>query len=268
MSLPLYVVDAFTSRPFSGNPAAVVLLDEFRGDTALQAIAGENNLSETAFVVRRGAARWDIRWFTPTMEVPLCGHATLASAHVLFTQVEGVGDEIVFSTVHSDELPVRRAGGGIAMDFPAIPAIPAENGLAGLPGLETAAVFKSPAYVMAVLTNAAQVRDFCPDLAAILRLDRSALIITAPGDGAYDCVSRFFGPAIGVDEDPVTGAAHGMIAPYWSGRLGRQAVRACQASRRGGELNCLVVGDRVILTGRASLYLSGTIDTACLDGML
>lgn len=265
MSLPLFVVDAFTGRPFGGNPAAVVLLGEFRPDAVLQAIAAENNLSETAFVVRRGPARWDIRWFTPTTEVPLCGHATLASAHVLFTQGEETGDEIVFSTAHSGDLPVRRAGNGIAMDFPAIRAASATDDLFGIAGLEAAAVFKSPAYIMAVLPGAAQVRGLRPDREAILKLDRPALIVTAPGDGRFDCVSRFFGPAIGVDEDPVTGAAHAMIAPYWSERLGRSIIRAHQASRRGGELTCEVAGGRVILTGQASLYLSGTIAAACLE---
>lgn len=268
MSLPLFVVDAFTDRPFGGNPAAVVLLGEFRSDAALQAIAAQNNLSETAFVVRRGPAHWSIRWFTPTTEVPLCGHATLASAHVLFTHGDGTGDEIVFSTVHSGDLPVRRAGDGIAMDFPAMRATPAEDGLFGLSGLEGAAVYKSPAYIMAVLPKAAQVRDFRPDREAILKLDRGALIVTAAGNEPFDCVSRFFGPAIGVDEDPVTGAAHAMIAPYWSERLGRSTIRAFQASARGGKLTCQVVGDRVILTGRAALYMSGTIDGRCLDQVL
>lgn len=265
MSLPIFVVDAFADRPFGGNPAAVVLLDEFRPDAVLQAIAAENNLSETAFVVRRGPARWNIRWFTPTTEVPLCGHATLASAHVLFTQGEETGDEIVFSTVHSGDLPARRTGNGIAMDFPAIRAAPAKDDLSGIAGLESAAVLKSGAYVMAVLPDAAQVRGFRPDREAILQLDRPALIVTAPGDAGFDCVSRFFGPAIGVDEDPVTGAAHAMIAPYWSERLGRSIIRAFQASSRGGELSCAVGGGRVILTGRASLYLSGTIDASCLE---
>lgn len=263
--MPLFVVDAFTSRPFGGNPAAVVLLDEFLIDTALQAIAAENNLSETAFVVRRGAARWDIRWFTPTTEVPLCGHATLASAYVLFTQVAGVGDEIVFSTVRAGELPVRRTDDSIAMDFPVIEAAPAEDCLSAFPELRSAVVLKSAGYIMAVLPDAAQVREFDPDRAAILRLDRSALIVTAPDDAPFDCVSRFFGPAIGVDEDPVTGAAHAMIAPYWSRRLGQPTIRAFQASRRGGELICLVAGDRVILTGQAHLYMSGTIDDHCLE---
>lgn len=268
MSLPLFVVDAFTDRPFGGNPAAVVLLDEFRSDAILQAVAAENNLSETAFVVRRGRNRWDIRWFTPTTEVPLCGHATLASAHVLFALGDGTGDEIVFSTVHSGDLPVRRAGDCIAMDFPTIRATSAENGLPGLSGLEAAIVHRSPAYAMAVLPDADQVRAFRPDREAILKLDRSALIVTAPGDGPFDCISRFFGPAIGVDEDPVTGAAHAMIAAYWSERLGRSTIHAFQASRRGGELTCQVVGDRVTLVGRASLYMSGTIDSRCLDQIL
>ena len=265
MGLPLFIVDAFASRPFSGNPAAVVILDDFLADTVLQAIAAENNLSETAFVVRRGPARWDIRWFTPTTEVPLCCHATLASAQVLFSRNEPFGDEIVFSTMQAGDLHVTKAADGIAMDFPAMTFAPARDDLGGLLRLRPEAVLKSTSYVMAVLSDAAKVREFQPDSQAILTLDRSALIITAPGDGSYDCISRFFGPAIGVDEDPVTGAAHTMIAPYWAQRLDRPSIRAFQASSRGGELECRVAGDRVILTGQAQLYMAGTIDGRCLE---
>lgn len=268
MGLPLFVVDAFASRPFGGNPAAVVILDEFLGEELLQAIAAENNLSETAFVVRRERARWDIRWFTPTTEVPLCGHATLASAHVLFSRDEPLGDEIVFSTVQAGDLHVAKTGDGIAMNFPAMASVAARDDLGGLLRIRPTAVVKSASYVMAVLPDAAKVREFRPDPQAILTLDRSALIITAPSEGSCDCISRFFGPAIGVDEDPVTGAAHTMIAPYWAARLGRPTIRAFQASRRGGELTCHVADGRVVLTGQAQIYMSGTIDDRCLGQAL
>jgi len=260
MKLPIHIVDAFASKHFTGNPAAVVLFGRYPEDALLQAIAAENNLAETAYPVPLADGRWELRWFTPTTEVPLCGHATLASAHVLFAHVLGEQQEIEFVTRQSGSLFVQKRDGELVMDFPAIAAGPADEDLQWLFGSPPVAVFKGADFVMAVLESAAAVRSFAPDRLDVLKLDRGGLIVTAPGDDGHDCVSRFFAPAHGIDEDPVTGSAHCMIAPYWAKRLGRTEVRAFQASARGGALICRVSDTRVELCGTCVPYLSGEIE--------
>lgn len=257
MQVPIYQVDAFASRRFSGNPAAVMLLESFPDDSALQSIAAENNLAETAFVVPDGAD-FRLRWFTPTVEVPLCGHATLASAAVVMERLSPGRQRVVFHSL-SGPLGVERTTNGYVMNFPARLSEPVEA-----PPLLIDALGQRPVEVVAdrfnylvLLESAAVVRSLAPDIAAIARLDRSGVIVTAPGDQGYDFVSRYFAPAKGIPEDPVTGGAHCALAAYWGGRLGKTSFRAFQASARGGEILCRLVGDRVELEGRCVFYLEG-----------
>lgn len=260
MALPIYIVDAFSSQRFSGNPAAIVLFDAYPEDAILQAIAAENNLAETAFPVRRSDGNWDLRWFTPTVEVPLCGHATLASAFILFNHIMPEAVEIIFETRQSGPLKITRDGERITMDFPATQSTLSDDDLSNLFGGSVVEVYRSNAFIMAVLDSAEAVRQFVPDKQQILNLDRDGLIITAAGDNGYDCVSRFFMPAHGIDEDPVTGSAHSMLIPYWAQRLGKDDLRAFQASARGGELLCKLQHDRVEMSGHCAPYLTGSIE--------
>ncbi len=260
MLLDIYQVDAFAAEVFRGNPAAVVPLDRWLPDALMQAIAAENNLSETAFLVREGA-EWGLRWFTPAVEVDLCGHATLASAWVLFNRLGLTGDSITFRT-RSGALTVRpSADGRLTMDFPSRPGVPVAAPAALVPALGAAPreVLAARDYLV-VYDDARIVRDLDPDFATLAGLDRFGIIVTAPGDNGFDCVSRFFAPGEGIDEDPVTGSAHCTIVPYWAERLGKTAIRAYQASSRGGILDCTVVGDRVTLTGDCAFYLEGKIN--------
>jgi PhzF family phenazine biosynthesis protein len=258
MRVPIFQIDAFAARRFGGNPAAVMPLPAFLDDAILQAIAAENNLAETAFLVRHGAD-WQLRWFTPAVEVPLCGHATLASSWVVMERLDPGAGRVVFHT-RSGTLTVRRNGAAFVLDFPARTATPVES----LPALE-AALGARPVEVLhdgfnyvALLATAATVRRLTPDFQAIRQLEGvDGVIVTAPGDGDYDCVSRYFAPAKGIDEDPVTGSAHCALAPFWSGRLGKPEVRAFQASARGGEMLCRVRGERVELEGDCVFYLEG-----------
>jgi len=258
MRLPIYQVDAFASRVFAGNPAAIVPLDAWLPDATMQSIAAENNLAETAFLVRQADA-WGLRWFTPAVEVDLCGHATLASAWVIFARIDPAAAEARFDT-RSGRLTVRRDGELLAMDFPSRPPAPC-----AAPPTLAAALGAAPREVLAardlvaVYENAAQVRALKPDMAAVAALDVFALCVTAPGDGDCDFVSRFFAPALGIPEDPVTGSAHCTLVPYWSKRLGKRELRARQVSPRGGELVCRDLGERVSIAGRAVPYLEGTI---------
>lgn len=257
MRTPIFQVDAFTTRRFAGNPAAVMPMDSFLADETLQAIAAENNLAETAFLVRNGDG-YHLRWFTPTTEVPLCGHATLASAAVVMERLEPARRQVVFHSA-SGPLSVRRAKVGYVMDFPARlsePVSPPPDLIAAL-GLVPTEVFASDFNYMAVLESAQAVREVAPDMAALVRLDRPGVIVTAKGEGSYDFVSRYFAPAKGIPEDPVTGSAHCMLAPYWATRLGKTVFRAFQASPRGGEVICRLVGDRVELEGTCVFYLEG-----------
>jgi PhzF family phenazine biosynthesis protein len=257
MRMLIFQVDAFTTRRFAGNPAAVMPMGSFLADPVLQAIAAENNLAETAFLVFDGGD-YRLRWFTPTTEVPLCGHATLASAAVVMERLEPDRSSVVFHSA-SGPLTVRRTETGYVMDFPvrlSEPA-PAPPGLAAALGVVPVEVLVDAFNYLAVLESAQVVRELAPDIAAIARLDRSGLIVTAPGDEGYDFVSRYFAPAKGIPEDPVTGGAHCALVPYWAQRLGKTEFRAFQASRRGGEIVCRLAGDRVELEGACVFYLEG-----------
>jgi predicted PhzF superfamily epimerase YddE/YHI9 len=261
MQIPFHQVDAFTDTPLKGNPAAVCLLDDWLPDATLQAIAIENNLSETAFIVRgTDAGRAHLRWFTPVSEVKLCGHATLASAAVVLSP--GV-DRIVFDTL-SGPLTVRRAGLGYLMDFPASPGevIDAPKGLAAaLPGCPWTEVYQARDLIVR-LPSAEAVRAVEPDFAAIVALGCYALIVTAEGSGAdadVDFVSRFFAPGHGIPEDPVTGSAHCGLTPFWAQRLGKAHLKARQVSPRTGDLGCVYKGDRVELSGRAVKVIEGVL---------
>lgn len=261
MELDIYQVDAFTSTPFHGNPAAVVPLDSWLPDNTMLDIAAENNLAETAFFVQREGGGFDLRWFTPEIEMDLCGHATLASAFVLYDSLGFDEPQISFFT-KSGELRVARDGKRLVMDFPSRPAVETEvpAGLAEALGGEPKLVLKSRDY-LAVYDTQADVLALKPDFRAIKELGVHAVIVTAPGEDA-DFVSRFFAPSVGVDEDPVTGSAHCTLIPYWAERLGKNELFARQVSRRGGELYCELQGDRVKIGGEAVLYLEGEIFVA------
>jgi predicted PhzF superfamily epimerase YddE/YHI9 len=259
MLAPLFQIDAFAARRFAGNPAAVVVLEAFPDVATMHAIAAENNLAETAFLVPEGTD-YRLRWFTPVVEVPLCGHATLASAAVVMERLQPRRREVVFHSA-SGPLPVQRLEQGYRLDFPARPSA----SVAPPPAL-VAALGAAPHEVrlnafnyLAVLDTPQAVRRLAPDMAALARLDRSGVIVTAAGEGEHDFVSRYFAPAKGVPEDPVTGGAHCMLAPYWAERTGRYDFRAYQASPRGGELTCRLRGERVWLEGCCVFYLEGRI---------
>jgi PhzF family phenazine biosynthesis protein len=260
MRIPMYQLDSFTRRRFAGNPAAVMILEAYPADAVMQAVAAENNLSETAFLVRQGSD-YRIRWFSPTLEVSLCGHATLASAAVVMERLEPQRESVVFHSA-SGPLPVRRTSTGYVMDFPArfsepIAAPPALVAALGITPIE---VRVNSFNYMALLPSEQTVHELTPDLAAIARLDRSGVIVTAAGSGDYDFVSRYFAPAKGMPEDRVTGGAHCMLAPYWAEQLKRNEFRAYQASRRGGEIVCRLKGQRVELEGTCVFYMEGTAE--------
>jgi PhzF family phenazine biosynthesis protein len=255
--LPLYQVDAFTGKLFAGNPAAVCPLERWLEDGQMQAIALENNLSETAFFVRNGDV-YDLRWFTPACEIDLCGHATLASAFVILECLDRQAEAVRFHT-KSGELRVGRNGDLLTMDFPARPPQPCGP----LPALAEA-LGKAPRELgeardyLAVYDSEDDIRSLVPDMRALAAVGHFAVIVTARGE-EVDFVSRFFAPASGVDEDPVTGSAHCTLTPYWASRLGKTSFHALQVSARGGELWCELIGDRVRMSGRAVRYLEGRI---------
>jgi predicted PhzF superfamily epimerase YddE/YHI9 len=257
MKIPIYQVDAFSSAVFGGNPAAVCPLERWLPEATMQAIAAENNLSETAFTVPRGTD-FDIRWFTPVTEVDLCGHATLASGHVHLRERGGGRDAVTFHS-RSGALAVRRSGTKLAMDFPARPPqrCVAPPGLCEALGRTPEEVWRARD-LMAVFGSEEEIRSLAPDLASILGLGVHAVIVTAPGR-EVDFVSRFFAPAVGVAEDPVTGSAHCTLVPWWAARLGKERLLARQVSRRGGELACELAGDRVVMAGDAVTFLEGVI---------
>lgn len=258
MKIPIYQVDAFTSRLFGGNPAAVCPLEGWLSDEQLQAIARENNLSETAYFIPNGGG-YKLRWFTPAVEVDLCGHATLASAYVIMTMLEPERREVRFQT-RSGELTVAREGDRFSMDFPArAPSeCPVDADLIAALGGKPERVLGARDYLVVYGTEA-EVRALAPNMDRLSRVDRFAVIVTAPGD-TVDFVSRFFAPAKGVPEDPVTGSAHCTLIPYWADRLGKKQLHALQVSHRGGELWCEHLGDRVRMTGKAVRFLTGTIE--------
>lgn len=265
MDLPLFWIDAFAARPFTGNPAAVVLLAQWLPDEHMQLIAFENGLAETAFLVRTGADRYQLRWFTPAVEVDLCGHATLAAGHVVLRVTADVGGDCVTFDSRSGPLTVtRRLDDKLELDFPATPATD-EHDAATLRCVTTA-LGRQPSWLgrtrfdlFAVIDRPEELRTLRPDLAAVAAAGGRGLIVTAPGDGDADFVSRFFAPQSGINEDPATGSAHCALAPYWSTRLRQERLHARQLSPRGAELWCEVVGDRIRIAGNAVLYLSGRL---------
>ena len=275
MAIPYYHVDVFTDELFAGNPAGVCILSAFLADSTLQKIAVENRHSNTAFVVPRADGAFDLRWFTPKIEDDLCGHATLASAYVLALRKHK--DWPVRFHTRAGVLTVARGTAALEqdsfeMDFPARPPQPCEAPVDFLPalglknlglkdlGLKAALVMKSRDYLV-VVDQSEQVRALSPDIAALAKLDAGkGTIVTAPGEGDVDYVCRFFAPSIGIDEDPATGSIHCTLAPYWAGRLGKDTFRAQQLSARGGTVQCTNRGDRVKISGKARLYLHGTLE--------
>lgn len=260
MELPIYQVDAFASKVFTGNPAAVCPLAEWLPDATLQAIAMENNLAETAFFVKT-AGGYHLRWFTPVNEMDLCGHATLAAAYVIFRFLEPAETVVEFES-RSGVLSVTRQKGLLTLDFPARPPEPATPcaGLLEALGGHPREVWASRDY-MIVYGSEAEIRALQPNMMGLLELDRFAVIVTAPAaTPGVDFVSRFFAPAAGVPEDPVTGSAHCTLVPFWAKRLGETKLTARQVSARGGELLCELRGDRVTMAGEGVLFLRGTIE--------
>ncbi len=263
MKIPIYQVDAFASRVFSGNPAAVCPLDSWLPDAQLQAIALENNLAETAFFVRKGD-RYHLRWFTPAVEVDLCGHATLTSAFVILNELRAPADRVVFDS-RSGELIVTREGDLYVLDFPSRPPAQCavDAGLADALGAQPELVLGARDYLV-VYRSEQDVRALRPNMERLSHVDKFGIIATAPGTDS-DFVSRFFAPRQGVPEDPVTGSSHCTLIPYWSKRLGKKKLFARQISPRGGELWCEDRGDRVHIAGKAVKFLTGTIELA--EGM-
>lgn len=257
LQIPIYQVDAFASRVFTGNPAAVCPLEKWLPDDQMQAIAAENNLAETAFFVKNGDS-YKLRWFTPKVEVDLCGHATLASGFVIMNELTPQASSVRFST-KSGMLVVNREGEFLSMDFPARP--PEEcvvfPGLAAAMGGNPEKILASRDYLV-VYPSEQELRAIAPNMDVLMNLDRFAVIATAPGK-SVDFVSRFFAPSQGVPEDPVTGSAHCTLTPYWSKRLGKKKLHGYQASPRGGELWCEDRGERVTIRGKAVQFLKGTI---------
>jgi PhzF family phenazine biosynthesis protein len=260
MKLPFVQIDAFADHPFTGNQAAVMPLDAWLDDAVLQAIAGENNLAETAFLVpdESGAADYALRWFTPAVEVALCGHATLASGHHVLSRDPGLA-RVTFRTRKAGILSVAREGEGYAMALPAYPPAPADiPGLLDALGVDHGEVLRHPnGYDLVALDCAEAVLALQPDYRALAALGDTLNIVTAPGTGT-DVVSRVFAPAAGIDEDPVTGSAHCVLAPYWAARLGRTRFTAYQASKRGGRVDCEATDDRVILRGGCVTVIEGS----------
>jgi PhzF family phenazine biosynthesis protein len=258
MTRPIYQIDAFTLDPFSGNPAAVCPLDAWLDDASMQNIAAENNLAETAFIVARDDG-YNLRWFTPTVEVDLCGHATLAAGYVVLNHLQPELNSVSFETI-SGELIVTRDGERLSMDFPARPPTPisVSEALSDALGQAPSEVHLSRD-ILAVYDNEASVRSLSPDQTKLLALEEGfGVIVTAKGD-TVDFVSRFFVPKGGIAEDPVTGSAHCTLVPFWAKRLGRSELVAHQVSPRGGELHCELRGDRVIMSGQCVLFLTGSI---------
>jgi len=258
MQLPIYQIDAFASGVFAGNPAAVCPLDKWLPDATMQSIALENNLSETAFFVREEDG-YRIRWFTPTVEVDLCGHATLASAYLFLTKLQPDAEDVRFQS-RSGPLRVTRDGDMLTLDFPVQPPAPATmpTGLVDAMAAEPSSFLTANRRSVAVFDAEESVRTLAPDMDAVARLAPGGLLVTAPGE-KHDFVSRYFVPSHGVAEDPVTGSTHTTLTPYWAERLGKTSLTAAQLSARGGELACTLDGDRVKIAGKAVLYMEGTI---------
>ncbi|HLN19947.1 MAG TPA: PhzF family phenazine biosynthesis protein [Bacteroidales bacterium] len=261
--IKIYQVDAFTDKLFSGNPAAVCILESWLSDDLMQSIANENNLAETAFVVPEGDDFF-IRWFTPSVEVDLCGHATLASAYVIFNMTGYKAQQIRFHSMKSGLLTVSRKEDILFLDFPSDVLLTSDEDkplIEKCIGIRPIEVYKGKTDYLAVVDNETAVRNLVPNLNEINRLNARGLIVTAEGDDA-DFVSRFFAPQSGVDEDPVTGSAHTSLIPFWWSKKGRMNMKALQLSKRGGNILCEYRNDRCIIGGKAKLYLTGEINTA------
>ncbi len=259
MNLPIYQVDAFTNQLFGGNPAAVCPLKEWLPAASMLQIAKENNLAETAFFISKGDD-YELRWITPEIEIDLCGHATLATAHVIFTQIAVQRETINFHTLQAGTLSVSRQGDLYTLDFPSRvpePAALPEGLTAALGGTMPKQVLKSRDYFL-VYENEAEIIALKPDFSALNKIDAIGFIVTAPGTNS-DFVSRFFAPKVGINEDPVTGSAHCNLIPYWAQQLGKNQLHAFQLSERRGELWCELKGDRVLMSGKAVTYLKGEI---------
>jgi PhzF family phenazine biosynthesis protein len=261
MNLPFFWIDAFTGRVFAGNPAGVVPLEDWLPDTAMQRIAFENGFSETAFFVRTGPARFHLRWFTPAIEVELCGHATLASAFTLFAHLGQAGDVVTFDSRSGPLVASRQGADRVELDFPAQPAeaAVATAELVQALGRQPEFCARTGTRWLCILENASEVRAFRPDPARLALVRPGRIIVTAPGDGDCDFVSRYFAPDAGIPEDPVTGSAHCTLTPYWSSRLGKSSLHARQVSARGGELWCSMAGGRVKIAGQAATYMRGQL---------
>jgi PhzF family phenazine biosynthesis protein len=259
MKLPIYQADAFTDQLFGGNPAAIVPLKEWLPAPEMQKIAAENNLAETAFFIPQGD-HFELRWFTPELEIDLCGHATLATAHILFTELNYSRDTIHFHTLKAGTLTVTRKDALYVLDFPARPAISCQipNGLLEAIGGKPPIEVLSSRDHMLVYETEAEIIALKPNFAALAKIDLMGIIVTAKGDHS-DFVSRFFIPAAGINEDPVTGSAHCNLIPYWAEKLGKNTLHAFQVSERRGELWCELKGDRVLMAGKAVTYLKGEI---------
>jgi PhzF family phenazine biosynthesis protein len=258
IEIPIYIIDAFTDKRFSGNPAAVCTLSEWLEDDVLQSIASENNLSETAFFVKEGGI-FNLRWFTPEVEVDLCGHATLASAYVIFKYLGYEHSEIVFET-KSGRLKVKKDNDILLMEFPALETSPIEipETLTQCLGVKPKEVLQGSWLYLAVFENEGEIKKISPDFSLMKKLDKD-VVVTAKGNDSADFVSRCFAPSVGIPEDPVTGSSHCALVPYWSEKLMKNKFRASQLSKRGGELYCEYVGDKVIIGGKAVTYSIGRI---------
>ena len=259
MKLECYQVDAFADQVFEGNPAAVCPLSRWIDDNLMQKIAMENNLSETAFFVCENEG-FGLRWFTPAVEVDLCGHATLATAHVLFNHLGYKREQILFHT-NSGKLTVSKQSDGLVMDFPSNPAEETKvpDGMGDALGAAPTTAYKADDYLF-VLESEKEVAGLDPDFLKLNSYDTRGIIVTAESERAeIDFVSRFFAPAVGINEDPVTGSAHTTLAPYWSARLGKKVLKARQISKRGGTVNCTMKENRVEIAGRAKTYMNGII---------
>lgn len=259
MTIPIYQADAFTDQLFGGNPAAVCPLKEWLPEATMQQLAAENNLAETAFFIPKGDD-YGLRWFTPELEIDLCGHATLATAHIIFTQLGEQRDTILFHTEKAGILSVSRNGDLYTLDFPS--RVPEPSGLpegllAALGCKQPKEVLKSRDYML-VFENEAEIVAMEPDFSALAKIPIMGIIVTAPGENS-DFVSRFFIPSAGINEDPVTGSAHCNLIPYWAEKLNKTDLHAYQISSRKGELWCKLQGDRVLMSGKAVTYLKGEV---------
>jgi len=259
MKLTIYQVDAFASRVFEGNPAAVSVIDHWPDDSVMQKIAGENNLSETAFVLPAGD-QYEIRWFTPAVEVDLCGHATLAAAHVLFRHCDHPGDKIRFHSPRSGKLSVEKSEDVLTLNFPAdvLKNVKVPEAILEALGIAPVKALKGRTDYLLVYSSQRELVKMKPDFNRLAGAGVRGVIVTAPGENV-DFVSRFFAPGAGINEDPVTGSAHTSLTPYWSKELGKKRMTAYQVSARGGELVCELIGPRVKISGRAVTYMIGEI---------